>query len=130
MQEADLYFTHTIVGAPFTVPLGKPQQLPALHRDALSISARSGRLQLGGDWLSWFSVYARGQAPIGAPWRVPGKFRRFLMRYALVLALSGWLVAALLAAAVAGVLAYQATDSWHWSQPAANAVRAWLQHLH
>lgn len=128
MHETDLYFTHTIVGAPLTLALGKPQQLPALHRDALTISARTGRQELGEDWRQWFSVYTRGQAPVGYPWRVPSRFRRFLMRYALLLAISGWLACALLAVAVVGVWAHGSAQ-WHWPQHIASQLGSWLRHL-
>ena len=120
MQDADLYFTHTIVGAPMTVVLGRPQRTPAHHAGAMVLDAGTGRAQLTPSWGEWLAARTAMLAPIGTPWRRPGKVRRFVARHALLLACSGWLVALGLAVAIAIAIA----SGW-----TAFAVPQWPQWL-
>jgi hypothetical protein len=101
MQDADLYFTQTIVGAPMTLPLGRPLRRAARHAAALEIDPRTGHAALTPGWQEWLDAHTQTEAPAGAAWRRPGALRRFLVRRTVLVSASGWLVAALLAAALA-----------------------------
>ena len=113
MQDADLYFTHTIVGAPMTVALGRPQRAPAHHAGAMVLDAGTGRAQLTPSWGEWLAARTATHAPAGKPWRRPGSLRRFVARHAVLLAASGWLVAL---ATAAGWAAFAAPQWLHWLQ--------------
>ena len=119
MEEADLYFTQTIVGAPLTVLLGKPQRYPASQLGELVLDASSGRIQMHPGWSEWLHARSAGFAPTGTPWRRPGRLRRFVLRNALWLTLSGWLIA--IVAALVAALALLAPWLPQWAPQ-------WLQH--
>ena len=93
MQDADLYFTQTIVGAPVTVPLGPPLRRAARHAAALAIDPKTGSTVLTPDWAEWLDARTQAMAPVGTGWRRPGAVRRFLVRRTVLVSASGWLVA-------------------------------------
>lgn len=90
MDETDAFFTQTIVGAPFSVLLGR--QLEEGHRNAhgIEMSLYSGESQLSHGWKDWM-VLSHNIDASGQPRRRPGSVRRWLERHALWLALLGML---------------------------------------
>ena len=97
MSDADAFFTHTIVGAPMSVLLGR-QMHPANHQanEGLQIDPASGDDALSPGWRSWI-ITTQAHAPVGIPRMRPTRTRHWLERYALVIAATGvlgWLITA------------------------------------
>lgn len=88
MDDTDAFFTHTIVGAPFTTVLGKRMPSTALKRDGVKVHLASGESFLTAAWRDWL-VLSHQNDPAGRPRRCPGQLRRWLERHALWLALAG-----------------------------------------
>jgi len=91
MSEADAFFTHTIVGAPMSVLLGRQMRpLRDWAGEGLQIDLASGTHGLSPSWRSWV-IATHACAPVGIPRMRPTRWRRWLERYALVIAAAGLL---------------------------------------
>lgn len=88
MDEADAFFTQTIVGAPFTVLLGQRRRPDHLSGEGLEIDLGSGDKRLTRLWQEWI-VLSHACDPIGQPRVRPGRLRRLMERHALWIALLG-----------------------------------------
>lgn len=92
MNDTDLFFTETIVGAPFSVRLGR-----AIGPGSKTSGMQGLEVQLGGTerrfspaWLAWLRLQSVRERA-GQPRRLPGRWRQWLERHALVFALTGLL---------------------------------------
>ncbi|MDG5973944.1 hypothetical protein H010_01685 [Hydrogenophaga taeniospiralis CCUG 15921] len=90
MDETDAFFTQTIVGAPFTVSLGRRRVAPRNPAQGLEIDPRSGESGLTQLWRDWV-VLSHANDPTGRPRLRPGRVRGSLERHALWIALLGLL---------------------------------------
>ena len=90
MDETDAFFTHTIVGAPLTVLLGRRQSIPGTQGTGVEIGLSSGAGRLSDVWSEW-AVLSHACDPVGHPRMRPGPVRRWLERRALLIALAGLL---------------------------------------
>ncbi len=88
MDETDAFFTHTVVGAPFTTLLGKRMPNGRAQREGLTVNLDTGDAVLTALWRDWIVLSHHGDTP-GHPRRRPGKVRRWLERHALWLAFVG-----------------------------------------
>ena len=88
MDETNAFFTHTIVGAPFTTLLGKRMSYAAARRDGVNVNLATGSSTLTTVWRDWVVLSHHNDAP-GQPRRRPARARRWLERHALWLALFG-----------------------------------------
>jgi len=104
MDETDAFFTHTIVGAPLTVLLGRRQTHPVHQAQGLHLNPATGQTRLSQLWQDWI-VLSHACDPVGLPRARPGRIRRVLERHALLLALT-----ALLSMAVTAVF----WSLWLW----------------
>jgi hypothetical protein len=91
MDETDAFFTHTIVGAPFSVLLGRRQNPATASTQGLEVSLADGSAGLSDGWRSWV-VLDHLDTPAGRPRRRPKRLRRWLERHALLIALFGMLM--------------------------------------
>ncbi|MDM7942669.1 MAG: hypothetical protein QUV35_08575 [Hydrogenophaga sp.] len=91
MDETDAFFTHTIVGAPFSVLLGRRQAPASVSTQGLEVSLADGRAGLSEGWRSW-ALLDHLDLPAGTPRRRPKRLRRWLERHALLIAVSGLLM--------------------------------------
>jgi len=91
MDETDAFFTHTIVGAPFSVLLGRRQGPPNGSAQGLEVSLAKGDAGLSEGWRSW-ALLEQLDTPAGVPRRRPKRLRRWLERHALAIALLGLLM--------------------------------------
>jgi hypothetical protein len=89
MSETDAFFTHTIVGAPMSVLLGR-QVRPGRHvvPEGLLVDLTQGQAVLSPAWQSW-GITTQACAPVGIPRMRPTRARRWLERHALVIAGTG-----------------------------------------
>ncbi len=97
MSETDAFFTQTIVGTPMSVLMGR-QMRPSSDRasEGLQIDLAAGTGALSLSWRSWV-ITTQACAPVGIPRMRPAHWRRWLERYALVIAAAGllsWLATA------------------------------------
>ncbi|MDO9503733.1 hypothetical protein [Hydrogenophaga sp.] len=109
MDETDAFFTHTIVGAPFSVLLGRRQGAPTASQQGLQVSLTQGEVGLSKGWRSW-AVLDHLDTPAGTPRRRPKRMRRWLERHALVMALLGLLM--VLGSAVFWAIVWLPTTGW------------------
>ncbi len=109
MDETDAFFTHSIVGAPFSVLLGRRQSPPASSTQGLQVSLARGDTGLSEGWRSW-AVLDHLDTPAGTPRRRPKRLRRWLERHALAIALTGLLM--VLGSAVFWAFAWLPTSGW------------------
>ncbi|MGY8905527.1 MAG: hypothetical protein ACKVIH_13355 [Burkholderiales bacterium] len=109
MNETDLYFTHTIVGAPQTVMLGMRVTLPKVSVHGVEVNMSQGHARISQAWQDWLMLHQDDTAP-GTPRARPGPTRRWLQRYSLALALLGLASTA----AAAGFMAWQLWLKIHW----------------
>lgn len=91
MDETDAFFTHTIVGAPFSVLLGRRQGPANASTQGLQVPLGDGKAALSEGWRSW-AVLDHLDAPAGQPRPRPKRLRRWLERHALLIALLGLLM--------------------------------------
>lgn len=82
MDQTEAFFTQTIVGAPFTVLLGRRRTAGRAGSEGLNIPFTTGESQLTRLWQEW-AVLPHVGGPVGVPQRRPGKLRRVLERHAL-----------------------------------------------
>lgn len=91
MTDADLFFTHTVVGQALSVELGRPLDSKTMQTQGLEANLASSNFSLSSGWKEWCLI--QGAYPYaGLPRRRPGRFRRDLERHALVLAVVGLLM--------------------------------------
>lgn len=90
MDETDAFFTHTIVGAPLSVLMGRRQAWPDPQATGLAVDMDSGQTRLGKIWKEWV-VLSHACDPVGQPRMRPGRVRRHLERHALLIASLGLL---------------------------------------
>lgn len=88
MDDTDAFFTHTIVGAPFTTVLGKRLPSGSIKREGVKVNVETGESFLTAVWRDWL-VLSHQNDLAGQPRRRPGSLRRWLERHALWLALLG-----------------------------------------
>lgn len=88
MNDTNAFFTQTIVGAPFSVPLGRRLTREQITQDGLVINLETGENRLTQAWRDWWVLSHAGDAT-GLPRLHPGRQRRWLERHALWLALLG-----------------------------------------
>lgn len=88
MDEQDAFFTHGIVGAPFSVLLGRRMGADGLKAQGLQFDPDDGATRLSPAWQPWALERLGEQAP-GAPRRRPKPLRRWLERHALAIAALG-----------------------------------------
>ena len=88
MNQADAFFTQTIVGAPLTVLLGRRVVIPTWTGEGLQAKMGTGEVVLSPGWRDWM-MNARASAPVGQPQFRPGAWRRRLERHAFWIALLG-----------------------------------------
>jgi ketosteroid isomerase-like protein len=102
MDDTDRYFTHTIVGAPFTLMLGERAASPAQAAPLFSgvqVSAHDGSRSLSAVWREDVLLRRPGDPWLaGTPRRWPGPARVWVERHALWLGASGWIAAAAIGA--------------------------------
>lgn len=90
MDETDAFFTHTIVGAPLSVLLGRRQSWQDPQAEGLVMEMASGQSRLSAIWQEWV-VLSHACDPVGQPRMRPGRVRCSLERHALWIALLGLL---------------------------------------
>ncbi|MBA4214278.1 MAG: hypothetical protein C0449_14490 [Polaromonas sp.] len=90
MDDTDAFFTHTIVGAPLSVLLGRRQNVADPQAAGLRVDMARGENRLNRIWAEWI-VLSHACDPVGRPRIRPGRLRRVLERHALWVALLGWL---------------------------------------
>ncbi len=88
MNETDAFFTQTIVGAPFSITLGRPLTTERALLQGLTVDLETGHSRVTAAWHDWLVLSHAIDAP-GWPRRIPGALRRRLERHALWLAVFG-----------------------------------------
>ncbi|MDP2015100.1 hypothetical protein [Hydrogenophaga sp.] len=91
MDETDAFFTHTIVGAPFSVLLGRRQGPSSASTQGLEVPLGDGSVGLSEGWRGW-ALLDHVDTPAGKPRPRPKVLRRWLERHALLIALFGVLM--------------------------------------
>lgn len=102
MNDTDAFFTHTIVGAPQSVLLGRRLVRVQSQGQGMVVNLRQAEGHLTRDWKEWV-VSSHACMPVGQPRMRPGRFRRFMERHAFWLAWLG-LASLLVSAAFWGYL--------------------------
>lgn len=88
MDDNDVFFTQTIVGAPFSVMLGRRQSHASPTPEGLELNLATGESRLTRLWREWL-VLSHADDPAGQTRRRPGRIRRLMERHALWIALLG-----------------------------------------
>lgn len=88
MDEQDAFFTHGIVGAPFSVLLGRRMRADGRKAQGLRLDPASGDSRLSSTWKPW-AMERLAALPPGQPRRRPKPLRRWLERHALAIAALG-----------------------------------------
>lgn len=109
MDAQDAYFTHTIVGAPFSMLLGRRMSPELAQLQGVEIEPEQGEARLHPAWQAWAIDHAHDW-PAGTPRPRSRGLRRWLERHGLGLALLGLLG---LSAGV-GVLAWVLAGMPRW----------------
>lgn len=112
MNPQDAYFTHTIVGAPFSVLMGRRAEPGAAEGSGIEVGA-TGEAQLSPAWQAW-AIQRAEDWPAGVPRRRPRGLRRWLERHALGIALLGLLALLAGAALAAGASGLLPEGWWPW----------------
>ena len=97
MTETDAFFTHSIVGAPQSLSLGRRLHSEDAKRQGLKVHLERGDTGLSKAWREWV-VLSHATDPVGQPRLRPGRMRGLMERHALVIATLG--LAGLMASAV------------------------------
>ncbi len=105
MDEQDAFFTHGIVGAPFSVLLGRRMGADGLKAQGLQLDPADGSTRLSPAWQPW-AIERLSEQPPGAPRRRPKPLRRALERHALAIAALG------LVALLAGLSLIALAQGW------------------
>ncbi|MEZ5663189.1 MAG: hypothetical protein R3E94_06610 [Burkholderiaceae bacterium] len=88
MDETDAFFTHTIVGAPVSVLMGRRMGMSDLKRQGVNVDLAAGRHRLSDSWHDWWILSHASDRP-GRPRPRPDRLRLWLERHALWLAMLG-----------------------------------------
>lgn len=88
MDEQDAFFTQAVVGAPFSVLLGRRMSAPAARAQGLALEPATGESRLDDAWRPWV-MERLAELPPGVPRARPKGFRRWLERHALGVAVLG-----------------------------------------
>lgn len=89
MDPTDAFFTQTVVGAPFSVLLGRRRQPGGTEAEGLHINLSTGESRLSRLWQDW-GVLSH-DTPAGTARARPGRVRRLMERHALWVAMLGLL---------------------------------------
>lgn len=89
MDPTDAFFTQTVVGAPFTVLLGRRRQPGATAAQGLEIDLATGESRLSRLWQEW--AVLQHATPPGTARARPSRVRRLAERHALWVAVLGLL---------------------------------------
>ncbi|WP_353394380.1 hypothetical protein [Hydrogenophaga sp. 5NK40-0174] len=100
MDDTDAFFTHTIVGEPRSLLLGRRLRPAQLSEHGVEVPMELHPPRLSQAWQDWIILRHDDDAP-GTPRPRPGAARRFMERYALLIAMAG-----LIAIAAALALTY------------------------
>lgn len=90
MHEADAFFTHTIVGAPLSISMGRRLSRRSRSAQGILVDLSSGESRLSVAWRDWV-VTSHACDPVGQPRLRPSRWRRKLERHALLIAVAGLL---------------------------------------
>ena len=93
MNDTDLFFTQTIVGAPFSVTMGRRVHAPKRHAAGVRIDLDTGESQFGAAWNDWLQIH-RPRLVLGRPVPAPGRVQLWLERQALLVLVIGLLLCA------------------------------------
>lgn len=85
MNDSDAFFTHTIVGAPFSVLLGRRRPGTTAAAAGLEVDLAGAEIRLSAPWQDAF-ILGRAADTRGHPRRRPGALLRWLERHALLVA--------------------------------------------
>lgn len=88
MNDANTFFTQTIVGAPFSVSLGRQLVASNVNTPGIEVNMLGADTRLSQIWSDWI-VITHASERIGRPQRRTGSVRRWLERHALWLAVLG-----------------------------------------
>lgn len=88
MDDTNAFLTQTIVGAPFSVLLGRPLEAGHPSAQGIEVPLHGGDVRLSSAWKNWMVLGSASDQP-GHLRQRPGRVRRWLERYALALALLG-----------------------------------------
>lgn len=88
MTDSDAFFTHTIVGAPFSVLLGRRRPGQDAAAAGIEVDLAGAEVRLGTPWQDAFFL-GRAADSSGKPRRRPGAALRWLERHALLVAVAG-----------------------------------------
>ncbi|MGC4393795.1 hypothetical protein [Hydrogenophaga sp. T2] len=88
MDEQDAFFTHAVVGPPFSVLLGRRMSAAAGQAQGLQIDPADGDVRVSPAWQPWV-IERLSELPPGVPRRRPKAWRRWVERHALGIALLG-----------------------------------------
>ncbi|MCU0941755.1 MAG: hypothetical protein MUE35_04330 [Hydrogenophaga sp.] len=113
MDEQDVFFTQAVVGAPFSVLLGRQLTAGALKSQGIELDPAQGVARLSPAWQPWV-IQRMAELPPGVPRRRPKALRRWLERHALGIAMLGLL------ALVTGALLAAHAQGW---------IEPWLKGL-
>lgn len=105
MDEQDAFFTQAVVGAPFSVLLGRQMSATSLQAQGIDVQATEGGSRVSPAWQPWV-IERTASLPAGVPRPRPRGLRRWLERHALPIALFG------LASLIAGVLLSAHAQGW------------------
>jgi len=114
MDDADAFFTQTIVGPPVSVLLGRRQDPGHTAAQGLEVGLSTGQTRLSDLWHEW-ALLGNGAMPSGRPRQRPGAWRRRLERHALWLALLGLLCILVSAAFWFAVFAGHSFPAMPWT---------------
>ena len=89
MNDTNAFFTQTIVGAPFCVPMGQRLTREQITQNGLVFDFETGESRLTKAWHDWWVLSHAGDAA-GLPRLRPAGLRRWMERHALWLALLGF----------------------------------------
>jgi hypothetical protein len=89
MDPTDAFFTQTVVGAPFTVLLGRRRQPGGAGAEGLHIDLATGESRLSRLWQEW--AVLNHATPPGTARARPSRVRRLMERHALWVAAVGLL---------------------------------------
>lgn len=90
MDEQDAFLTQAVVGAPFSVLLGRQMSAPALKAQGIEMPVDGGAPRISLAWRPWV-IERLASLPPGVPRARPRGLRRWLERHALAIALLGLL---------------------------------------
>jgi hypothetical protein len=116
MDEQDAFFTQAVVGAPFSVLLGRQMSAAALRSQGVEVPAGADTGRLSEAWQAW-AIERTAELPAGVPRPRPRGLRRWLERHALAVALVG------LIGLVGGALL--AADARGWLAPLLQGKLPW-----